>query len=202
MQYQVKIISSRQELHTCSRFEIKNGLWGTSSFPETYGYLGFVPGEGFYLRMTCCEQNPYAVCTEQQGAVYRDSAMEMFLQFHPEQAATPYLNIEFNSIGAIHAKYGTGRKDRKALPLDGGSCSLVWTSHIKEDSWTEEVFLPLALLEEIYPGIKLHKGSTFGCNFYKISETPELEHYAAYSPIPVPTPDFHLPEFFAKAILV
>ena len=47
MQYKVKIISSKQELHTCSRFEVSHGLWGTDTFPKTYGYLGVVPGEGF-----------------------------------------------------------------------------------------------------------------------------------------------------------
>lgn len=203
MQYQVKIIPSRQELHTCCRFEIKDGLWSTRAFPKTYGYLGFVPEEGFYLRMVCCEKNPYAVCKEQQGDVYKDSAMEMFLQFQPDETTpSPYLNIEFNSIGTIHAKYGVSRKGREPLPLDGGPDSLAWTSHVEENSWTEEVFLPLSLLEQIYPGLELHAGSTFGCNFYKISETPALEHYAAYSPIPAPKPDFHLPEFFAKAILV
>ncbi|HBA63413.1 MAG TPA: hypothetical protein DCZ20_06120, partial [Lachnospiraceae bacterium] len=30
----------------------------------------------------------------------------------------------------------------------------------------------------------------------------EIEHYASYAPISAPEPDFHLPEFFAKAILV
>ena len=39
----------------------------------------------------------------------------------------------------------------------------------------------------------------FYCNFYKIAQTPEIEHYASWSPIDNPTPNFHLPVFFAKA---
>lgn len=203
MQYQVTIIPSREELNTCHLFEIKHGLWGTSVFPDTYGYLGFVPDEGFYLRMTCRERHPYACCREHQGAVCLDSAMEIFLQFQPEHPTPqPYLNIEFNSIGTIHARYGFGREGRKDLPIDGSPDSLVWTSRIDDGFWTEDLFIPLTLLQRIYPGLTLQAGSTFGCNFYKISETPALEHYAAYAPIPVAKPDFHLPEFFAEAVLV
>lgn len=202
MQYQVKIISSKNELHTCSRFEITNGLWGTESFPHTFGYLGFVPDEGFYLSMTCEEKEPYAVCHVQQGPVCKDSAMEFFLQFHQDNTQPDiYLNIEFNSIGIMHAKYGSSRSGRTPLPLEGEG-ALKWTSRIEGDHWTEEVFLPLTVLKEIYPGLTLTDGSHFKCNFYKISETPAIEHYAAYAPIPVPKPDFHLPEFFAEAILV
>lgn len=202
MQYKVKIISSKQELHTCSRFEVSHGLWGTDTFPQTYGYLGFVPGEGFYLSMTCMEKDPYTACHVQQGSVCKDSAMEFFLQcFESKENPDIYLNIEFNSAGIMHAKYGSSRSGRTPLPLEGED-ALVWASHKEDDSWSEEVFLPLSLLEKLYPGITFEQGSRFRCNFYKISETPAIEHYAAYAPLPVPKPDFHLPEFFAEAILV
>jgi len=42
----------------------------------------------------------------------------------------------------------------------------------------------------------------FFCNFYKIAESAGIEHYGAYHPIPVETPNFHLPQHFAKAIIV
>ena len=50
--------------------------------------------------------------------------------------------------------------------------------------------------------MKLEKGSTFYCNFYKISESKDIEHYAAYAPITSPVPSFHMPEYFAEAVLV
>ena len=46
---------------------------------------------------------------------------------------------------------------------------------------------------------KLDGETEFYCNFYKIAQTPEIEHYASWSPIDNPTPNFHLPVFFAKA---
>ncbi len=61
--------------------------------------------------------------------------------------------------------------------------------------------LPVSILEEIYGPLHLEEGSTFTCNFYKISETKEIEHYASYSPILSEIPSFHLTEFFETAII-
>ena len=36
----------------------------------------------------------------------------------------------------------------------------------------------------------------------KISEAADIEHYAAYAPITSPVPSFHMPEYFAEAVLV
>ena len=41
-------------------------------------------------------------------------------------------------------------------------------------------------------------GTKIACNFYKVCEGGNAEqiHYASYSPVDVPEPDFHRPEFF------
>ena len=41
-------------------------------------------------------------------------------------------------------------------------------------------------------------GTKIACNFYKVCEggNAEQNHYASYSPVDVPEPDFHRPEFF------
>ena len=73
---------------------------------------------------------------------------------------------------------------------------------IEEDRWSALFHLPLSALERVYGPMKLEKGSTFYCNFYKISESKDIEHYAAYAPITSPVPSFHMPEYFAEAVLV
>ena len=73
---------------------------------------------------------------------------------------------------------------------------------IEEDRWSASFHIPLSVLERIYGPVKLEKGSTFYCNFYKISEAADIEHYAAYAPITSPVPSFHMPEYFAEAVLV
>ena len=72
---------------------------------------------------------------------------------------------------------------------------------MKEDHWSASVHIPLSILEHIYGPLDLKKGSTFYCNFYKISESQDIEHYAAYAPIISPVPSFHMPEYFAESVL-
>ena len=74
----VKIIKNPDELNMTTPHEITHLLWGTRSIPRTYVYIGFVPGDGFYVRMVCEEKDPRRTYTEPQDPVYQDSAMEAF----------------------------------------------------------------------------------------------------------------------------
>ena len=51
MLVEVEILRSRDELVETKPFRVETLLWGTKKIPETFGYLGYVPGEGFYLKM-------------------------------------------------------------------------------------------------------------------------------------------------------
>ena len=57
--------------------------------------------------MVCEEKDPLRTYTEDFDPVYRDSAMEAFFQFIPEQEV--YLNFEVNANGALLAAYGPSR---------------------------------------------------------------------------------------------
>ena len=59
--------------------------------------------------------------------------------------------------------------------------------------------IPEELLNETCNFQRFLNGEQFYCNFYKISEAPEIEHYAAYQKIDSDVPNFHLPVSFAKA---
>ena len=82
-----------------------------------------------------------------------------------------YVNVEMNANGATLMQYGTGRA--------------------------------LELLEEIGGTIPQTSGTKIACNFYKVCEGDNAEqiHYASYTPVDVPKPDFHRPEFFSTGIL-
>lgn len=77
----VETIRSREELEEVTPFQVDNLLWGTKKIPKTYGYLGFVPNDGFYLKMICEEADPLRTYTKDQDPVYQDSAMEAFFLF-------------------------------------------------------------------------------------------------------------------------
>ena len=110
----VEIINNANELESLEPFEVSCLLWGTEKIPKTYGYLGFVPGDGFYLKMICVEKDPLRTFEKDQDPVYRDSAMEAFFMFEPAQhkereEQNIYINLEVNANGAMLAAYGSQR---------------------------------------------------------------------------------------------
>lgn len=201
---EVKMIDGVEQLEQTAPFFVDKLLWGTKSIPKTYGYLGFVKGDGFYLKMICEEKDPLRTYTQDRDPVYQDSAMEAFFMFESEHAKNGppvYFNFEFNANGALLAGYGKQRTYRSYFAKElypEFRCK----AEIKEDQWSVSLRIPLAILEPVCGSLDLEKGSTFTCNFYKISETKEIEHYAAYAPISSDIPSFHVPEFFETAKIV
>lgn len=204
LEMNVKIMENAEALDKTEPFQVNCLLWGTKSIPKTYAYLGFVPGDGFYLKMVCEEKNPFRTYKNDRDPVYRDSAMEAFFQFESGKSRSnrgTYVNFEANSNGALLAAYGENRTYRSyfgAEEIRAFDCK----ASIEENQWNITLRIPIDILEEIYGPLHLGAGSRFRCNFYKISETEAIEHYASYSPVKSKVPSFHLPEFFAFAEIV
>ncbi len=199
----VEVIESKKELETVEPFYVEQLLWGTKSIPKTYGYLGFVPEDGFYLKMVCEEKEPLRTYENVLDPVFRDSAMEAFFQFENEERMRGfevYLNFEVNANGALLAAYGSGRTYRTFFTkdeLEAFECNAV----VEEESWNFQLHIPLKILDEVYGPLNLGRGSRFTCNFYKISEAKEIEHYASCFPIRSEIPSFHMPEYFGEAVI-
>lgn len=200
---EVKIIDGAEKLMELEPYQVEYLLWGTKEIPKTYVYLGFVPGDGLYLKMVCEEKNPLRTYVNDQDPVYRDSAMEAFLQFETGRergTQETYLNFEVNANGALLVAYGTGRTYRTYFGKD--EMKLFQNkAQVLEDRWIADVRVPVSVLEKVYGPLHLGDGSVFYCNFYKISETQEIEHYASYFPIKTEIPSFHLPEYFGEAMI-
>lgn len=200
----IETIQDPGELEQVAPFRIDQLLWGTEKIPKTYGYIGFVPEDGFYLKMICEEADPLRTYTSDHDPVYQDSAMEAFFQFETEKehaGESAYLNFEANASGALLAAYGADRSYRTYFgknEMKAFGCRSV----VEEDRWSMSLRIPLTVLEKVYGPLKLGAGSRFSCNFYKISETACIEHYASYSPVLTKSPDFHVPAYFAEAEIV
>lgn len=200
----IPIIETVEELKDVTPFQVEHLLWGTKAIPKTYVYLGFIPGDGFCLRMVCEEKNPRRTFKNEQEPVYRDSALEAFFQFEPDSSRNGseiYLNFEANANGALLAAYGRERTYRsyfEKTDMKAFACKAI----VEEGQWSVELQIPVSVLEKIYGALHLGAGSTFRCNFYKISESADIEHFASYAPIQSEVPSFHLPEFFAMAEIV
>lgn len=195
---QIKILDKKEDLALCPWVAIDHLLWGTKSIPSTRAKIGFLPGTGFLVKMTCMEKDPQRNHTKPNSMVYRDSAMETFLMIGGEGSV--YLNLEMNANGAVLGQLGKERLGRTPLTLEQiESCHC--KAEVLKDCWSVEVTIPLSLLEELTDNTDLKAGSQVSLNFYKISEDPAIEHYASYSMIDSEMPNFHLPEFFEPSKL-
>nr|WP_296032793.1 carbohydrate-binding family 9-like protein [uncultured Dorea sp.] len=199
---EVQLIESEELLDTVEPFEITHLLWGTDQIPKTYGYIGFAKGEGFYLKLVCLEKNPLRIYKKNQDPVYKDSAVEAFLKFYSKDKSKQevYLNFEMNANGAILAAYGKNKTERMPLKPEAVQ-KLQCKAEVKEDQWNVSLMIPIEILEDIYGDLELKEGTKFTCNFYKICETVENEHYASYKYVESKNPNFHLPEYFAEAVI-
>lgn len=74
-------------------------------------------------------------------------------------------------------------------------------AEVEEEQWNVSLMVPIEILECIYGELYLKEGTKFNCNFYKICETKENEHYASYEYVKSKNPNFHLPEYFAEAVI-
>lgn len=212
MEYKVKRIKEISEIMDCERFEVSNFQWVNGPQPKTYGYMGYLEEKGLYVEMFCEETEPRRICVEPWGRTCKekgkrvcdDSAMEVFIAYtEPGKKICDdslYVNFELNANGVMYATYGNGRKNRSFLPESVYEEAAPY-AEIQNGKWRISVLFPEKFLKEIsgrHPG---EKGVEFYCNFYKISETAEIEHYGSFSRIDSETPNFHCPSCFAKAVV-
>lgn len=203
MLYQVKRIKEKNQIEQCEPFSINQYMWNSKQEPKAYGWMGYIEGEGLFVKMVCEETNPKREYKNHKDPVYKDSTMEVFLAFPEGHLSNDcmYTNFEINSNGAMLANYGEGRQGRQFI-TDAQYEQTGVKSTIEEDKWYLEVLFPESYLNQICNFHEIKEGKTFYCNFYKIAESEEIQHFGSYSPIESPTPNFHLPVCFAKAIIV
>lgn len=196
---EIKIIQTPEEVETLERIEVGYQLWGTKDMPETYARMGYIPDDGFYVKMVCMEKNPLRKYKNHKDPVWQDSAMEIFMQL-PEYSKE-YMNFELNANAAILTAHGYNRDERNIF-ADELIESMQSRSEITEEGWTVWYRIPEKMLKCVCEAIKLKKGSTFLINFYKVCEGRTPGEFGSHTYIPLEHPSFHEPEYFAKAVLV
>lgn len=203
MQYQVKRIKDKNQIEQCEPFSINQYMWNSKQEPRVYGWMGYIEGEGLFVKMVCEETNPRREYKNHKDPVYIDSTMEIFLAFPEGELNNDcmYTNFEINSNGAMLANYGKGRHGRQFI-TDAQYEQTGVKATIEADKWYLEVLFPESYLNEICNFNEIKTGKEFYCNFYKIAQAEEVLHFGSYSPIDSATPNFHLPVCFAKAIIV
>ena len=204
MNYHVKRISDRKQIEQCNQFQINLYMWDSKIEPKAYGWMGYINGEGLFVKMVCEESDPKRQFKNHKDPVYKDSAMEIFLAFLESGETLTndcmYTNFEINSNGAMLANYGIGRNNRIFISDEQYQQTNVHTT-IEADKWYLEVLFPESYLNQICDFEEIKKGARFYCNFYKIAESEEILHFGSYSPINSEIPNFHMPICFAQAMI-
>ncbi len=200
MTYPVHTITRVEQLEKCELFRIDRYQWSKGDRPAAFGRMGLLKDFGLILSMTAMERNPLRIFTRDDDPVFRDSGLEAFFNFAPDAPGQKYLNFEMNANGAMLSGFGSAA-DRR--PIAGyTSLRAFCEAEIEESSWKVTLKLPMELIRCFYQIGSLQQGDSFTCNFYKICEAPGFEHYASYAPIISAVPNFHLPEFFCKAMII
>jgi hypothetical protein len=150
----------------------------------------------------CMETDEREIRAERSdfGFVHTDSCLEFFLQPCPAGSAQ-YLNFEFNPAGGMYLSIGEGRNGRVELnDFDYRDIFSLKTA-VHSAGWTLEYRIPLVFLQGFFPALTFNAGREMRGNFYKCGDSTARPHYGCWSPIDLPRPDFHCPEFFGRLVL-
>lgn len=139
--------------------------------------------------------------------VWRDNCVEFF--FSPSaDLSLPYLNFEFNLLGAMLLGVGESRENRRRLsPTELRSIPRRADYHepIMDKSegrkvWELQAIIPLDFIGE-HTGCELPRsGTVWRGNFNVCAEEVTHPYYGNWNRIETPTPDFHRPEFFGRIV--
>lgn len=202
MRYEIHTIQDKSQLADCPVFSVDKYNWGGDYRPVTYGKMAYIQGKGFIVQMTSEEKDPLRTYINNEDPVFEDSAMEAFIEFAPETKTGYYVNIEMNANGAMLNRFGEvppGRKVFTAFTNAPCTCK----AYINENSWTVEADISLEYVKDLFQKDSFQPGDMIRCNFYKLcAKDVPTRHYGSYTVIGTPEWNFHLPEFFAEAVIV
>ncbi len=154
-------------------------------------------GEKIYLCYEVIGEEIRAVNSEDFGSVWEDSCVEFFMQ---REGETVYRNFECNVLGALLAARHETRHVAEKLTEHMASItrfSTIWhryENNKQVSDWTMYLAIPRQAMG--FQADEDLSGKKIRANFYKCGdETPET-HFISWNPIDLPSPDFHVPQFF------
>ena len=134
--------------------------------------------------------------------LHTDSCVEFFVR--PENELS-YANFEFSCTGVCLAARGNGRHGRTPLTSDEYKRIRRYSTVPKEvfaektgiHAWELTVAIPFELIGLDAANLP----EKIRGNFYKCADDTAHPHYLTWSPIHLPSPDYHCPEYFGEIYL-
>ncbi|MFI3315081.1 MAG: carbohydrate-binding family 9-like protein [Rikenellaceae bacterium] len=159
----------------------------------------FHDGDNLYLRYNVKEKYTLAKVSKDHGEVWTDSCVEFFIKFDE----SGYYNFEFTSIGKGLVSFRQSRDN--AQPASESIMALIERTptigsepfeEIQDTEWS----LTLKIPKEAFFAHKLEtlSGVNAKANFYKCGDNLTEPHFLSWNKIDMPTPNFHVPQFFGQ----
>ena len=141
--------------------------------------------------------------TQPNDPVSYDSAVEFFFRPHAD-AVKPYINLEFNSIGTMLAKFSQKLGDFVYVDRSDDSRFNIRAQYSADtigdyagDGWQLSFRVPFDVIREHFPTATFRKGDVIRANFHKCGHATAAPHFMVWSNIDLPEPEFHAPTTFA-----
>ena len=146
------------------------------------------------------EDHVRAASLEANGPVWEDSCVEIFLAVPGKEG---YFNFETNCIGTSLAAYRRSKTDADMFSPEqmeqiGTVASLAHEAidlQKEGQEWSMLKIIPFSLL-----GLS-EVPETLKGNFYKCGDCCAQPHFLSWSPIGLPEPNFHCPDYFGEITL-
>ena len=186
-----------QALSTLEKHEIACVNWAEFPYKPSASFHIAHSDKAVALMFEVSEDHVRAVAMENNGRVWEDSCVEFFVKMADGQR---YVNIEMNCIGTILVGKRLTKADARHLSDTEISTIRRITSlphqeidsHAEEQSWWAIEVIPYEIL-----GFN-QKPESFKANLYKCGDKCDQPHFLSWSPIGLPNPDFHCPEWFGE----
>lgn len=154
----------------------------------------------FYCISSITEQSVRATAPEDNGRVWEDSCAEFFVQPGTDNQ---YYNFECNCAGTLLIEYGKPG-NREHAPLETVGQVTRWASlgrtpfeeRLGECSWQLALRIPISAF--FHHSLTSLDGMRMKANFYKCGDKLQTPHFLSWSPIALPSPCFHCPDFFGE----
>jgi hypothetical protein len=189
-------------LSKIERHQIQFVCWPEFGYQPDVAFAIAYNGTNILLKYFVEESAITAIHRATNGPVYKDSCVEFFIAFNNEEE---YYNLEFNCAGSCHIGFGGERENRIEVPVDLVKQIKYQASfHTGHNSGSDLIKWELSLIIPISV-FQFHQFTSFEniwcrINFYKCGDDLPQPHYLSWSKIYSTIPNFHLPEFFGKAL--
>lgn len=141
------------------------------------------------------EEHVLGAVLENNGPVWEDSCVETFIK---DPVGDGYYNIEVTCIATKLAAHRLSRTEFELFDAESISRIRCFSTlphtqtDLSNEKWMIGKIIPFASLglEKAPESLKV--------NFYKCGDKCRQPHFLSWSPIDLPTPNFHCPEFFGE----